>query len=137
MREPLVAVLPRGHRLAAEKNVRPRDLAGEVFISPTRTAPALKTVIDRYAKKVGLTLSADYLADNLAMAMSLVASTGGVSLLPLYAQNLLSPGVVIRPLQGEVPTIELALGYSRTNTSPLLKRFLARVDEMIARVAKN
>ncbi len=137
MREPLVAVLPREHRLAAEKSVRPRDLAGELFINPTRTAPALKTVIDRYAKKVGLTLSAEYVADNLAMATSLVASTGGVSLLPLYAQNLLPPGVVIRPLQGEAPTIELALGYSRTNSSPLLKRFLARLDEMITRVAKN
>jgi LysR family hca operon transcriptional activator len=71
------------------------------------------------------------------MATSLVASTGGVSLLPLYAQNLLPPGVVIRPLQGEVPTIDLVLGYSKTNTSPLLKRFLSRVDEMIERVSKS
>jgi LysR family hca operon transcriptional activator len=43
--------------------------------------------------------------------------------------------VVIRPLQGDVPTIELVLGYSRSNTSALLKRFLARTDQLIARVA--
>jgi LysR family hca operon transcriptional activator len=37
--------------------------------------------------------------------------------------------VIIRPLQGDVPTIELALGCSRSNTSALLKRFLARLDQ--------
>jgi len=35
-----------------------------------------------------------------------------------------------------MPTIELVLGYSRSNTSALLKRFLARVDQLITRVAK-
>ena len=73
----------------------------------------------------------------MPMAISLVASTGGVTLLPLYAQNLLSPSVVIRPLQGEVPAIDLVMGYSRSNTSPLLKRFLARADELVARVSQN
>jgi LysR family hca operon transcriptional activator len=66
----------------------------------------------------------------------LVASIRGISLLPLlYAQNLLPPSVVSRPLQGEVPTIDLVLGYSKANTSPLLKRFLAKVDELVALVA--
>ncbi|HTR88164.1 MAG TPA: LysR family transcriptional regulator [Reyranella sp.] len=136
-REPLVAVLRSDHRLARSKTVKPQELLAETFINPTRTAPALKVVIDRYAARLRIALSSDYVADNLAMATSLVASTGGVTLLPLYAQNLLPPDVVIRPLQGEAPTIELALGYSRTNTSPLLKRFLSRVDEMIERVSKS
>jgi LysR family hca operon transcriptional activator len=69
--------------------------------------------------------------------MSLVASTGGVTLLPLYAQNLLSPSVVIRALQGEVPTIDLVIGYSRSNTSPVLKQFLSRTDELVARVSRQ
>lgn len=60
------------------------------------------------------------------MAMSLVASTAGVTLLPLYAENLLPPSVVTRPLQGEIPTINLIMGYNKSNTSPLLKRFLSR-----------
>jgi LysR family hca operon transcriptional activator len=45
--------------------------------------------------------------------------------------------VVIRPLQGDVPTIELVLGYSRSNTSALLKRFLARADHLIASMTKH
>jgi hypothetical protein len=35
-----------------------------------------------------------------------------------------------------VPTIELVLRYSRSNTSALLERFVAQADQLIARVAK-
>jgi LysR family hca operon transcriptional activator len=69
--------------------------------------------------------------------MSLVASTGGVTLLPLYVQNMLIPSVVARPLQGEPPTIDLMMGYSKSNTFPLLKRFVSRADELIAGVQKQ
>jgi LysR family hca operon transcriptional activator len=137
IKEPLVAMLPKGHRLAARKAIRPQDIAGETYITPTRAAPALKAVIDDYAAKSGITLKPAYDAENLPSAMSLVASTGGVTLLPLYAQNLLSTSVVIRPLQGEAPTIDLVVGYSRSNSSPLLKRFLARTDELVARVSQK
>jgi len=36
-----------------------------------------------------------------------------------------------------VPTIALAIGYSKANTSPTLKLFLSRVDELIARGAQK
>jgi LysR family hca operon transcriptional activator len=45
--------------------------------------------------------------------------------------------VVSRPLAGKVPTIDLAIGYSKANHSPILKLFLSRVDELIARVAER
>ena len=134
--EPLVAVLPAGHRLAAQQRVRIRDLAEELYITPTRVAPALKAAIETYAAKSGVVLKPAYDAENLSSVLSLVTSTGGVTLLPLYVKLMLPSSVVIRPLQGAVPTIELVLGYSRSNTSALLKRFLARADELMASVAK-
>jgi LysR family transcriptional regulator, hca operon transcriptional activator len=67
----------------------------------------------------------------------LVASTGGVTLLPLYVKNILIPSVVARPLQGEPPTIDLMLGYNKSNTSPVLKRFLSRADELVERVSQR
>ena len=62
-----------------------------------------------------------------------MASTGGFTLLPLYVRNALISSVVARPLRGEVPTIGLMMGYNKSNTSPLLKRFLLRADELINR----
>jgi len=137
VKEPLVAVVPTGHRLATRKEISLQDIAGETYITPTRVAPVLKAVIDSYAAKSGITLKPEYDAENLSSAMSLVASTGGVTLLPLYARNLLSPSVVLRPLQGVAPTIDLVMGYSRSNTSPLLKRFLARSDELVKKVSQT
>ena len=67
----------------------------------------------------------------MAMAMSLVASTRGLALMPAYAKNLLPWSVVSRPLQGEAPTIDVAVGYSKSNTSPILKLLLSRLDELV------
>jgi LysR family transcriptional regulator, hca operon transcriptional activator len=69
--------------------------------------------------------------------MSLVATTGGVTLFPLYMKKWLTSSVVARPLQGEVPTIDLVMGYNKSNTSPWLKRFLSRADELIGGVQKQ
>jgi LysR family hca operon transcriptional activator len=137
IREPLVAVLPAGHRLAEQKAVRVQDFAKETYISPTRVAPALKAVIENYAAKSGVVLKPEYDAENLSSVISLVTSTSGVTLMPLYVNLMLPASVVIRPLQGDAPTIELVLGYSRSNTSALLKRFLSRSDELVAKVAPN
>ena len=133
-KEPLIAVLPAGHRLTSRKKIRPRDLAGEIYVSSARTSPVLKSVIQDYASKVGITLKAQYEGENLPAAMSLVTSTGGVTLIPLYAQNMLTPNVVARALDGVPPTIDLTLGYNDAHTSPLLLRFLSRADELVASV---
>jgi LysR family hca operon transcriptional activator len=50
---------------------------------------------------------------------------------------MLIPSVVARPLQGEPPTIDLVMGYNKSNTSPLLKRFVSRADESVASVQKQ
>jgi hypothetical protein len=65
-----------------------------------------------------------------------VASIGGVTLLPLYMKHMI-PSVVARPLYGEVPTINLIMGYNKSNTSPLLKRFLSLADELVSRVSQT
>jgi LysR family hca operon transcriptional activator len=137
IKEPLILVLPTGHRLAANQVIRPQELAREIFIGPAPVAPALRAVIDDYAKKVGITLKASYEGENLAAVMSLVASTGGVALCPFYVKNSLTTKLVARPLRGEAPTIDLVMGYNKSNTSALLKRFLFRADEMIASVEKQ
>jgi LysR family transcriptional regulator, hca operon transcriptional activator len=137
VKEPLVVVLPRDHRLARLKALRPRDLVGETFVSVSETAPQLRVVIDDYLKRSGINITPDHEVDHLAMAMSLVASTHGVALLPAYAENFLPQSVTSRPLQGDAPTIDLVLGHNKANRSPILKLLLSRLDELIARVSKK
>jgi len=133
-KEPLITVLPADHRLTSRKKIKPQELAREIYVSAARTSPVLKAVIQDYATKVGITLKAEYEGDNLPSAMSLVISTGGVTLIPLYAQNMLTPNVVARALDGTPPMIDLTLGYNDANSSPLLRRFLSRSDELAGNV---
>lgn len=129
--EPLIAVLPADHRLTAQKRVRPEDLARELYVSAARTSPVLAAVVQDFAAQAGITLRPRYEGENLSSAMSLVASTGGITIIPLYAQNMLTPNVVARALEGEPPRIDLTLGYNEANSSGLLRRVLSRVDELV------
>lgn len=129
--EPLLVLMPADHRLTIGATVRPQDLVAERLIGvPVAKSPVLRGVTDDYAKKVGVALAPRYEVDNISMAISLIVSTGGIALMPLYARNLLPPTVVSRPLEGEPPLIDVTIGYRRDN--PLLQ--LAAVVSRIKRL---
>jgi len=136
-KEPLVVVLPSDHRLASRKAIAIRDLAEETFIGMSKTAPLLQAIIDDYMKRSGINTRANYEIDNLGMAVSLVASTRSITLLPAFARNFLPWSVTSRPLEGEAPKIDLVIGYNKANMSPILKLFLRRSDDLISRVANK
>jgi hypothetical protein len=69
-------------------------------------------------------LGADSMQSN-AHCMVLVASEVA------YAQNFPPWSVISRPIKGDVPTIDLVIGYNKANVSPTLKLFLSRVDALI------
>src|ERR1700720_2889295 len=131
-REPLIVLMPSDHRLIAKQAIHPREFVGEIFIGGANKAAVVRAVTVDYLRRSGVDIKLDHAVDNLAMAMSLVASTRGLALLPAYARNLMPSSVVSRPLEGEAPTIDVAVGYSKSNTSPILKLFLSRLDEMVA-----
>jgi LysR family hca operon transcriptional activator len=137
VKEPLVVVLPDDHHLAARKAISPGDLVGETFVTVSNTAPVLRVVIDNYLKQSGINITPAHEADHLAMGMSLIASTRGVGLLPAYAQNFIPSSVTSRPLKGKTPTIDLVLGYKKSNQSPILKLLLSRLDELVARASNK
>jgi len=137
IKEPLVVILPSDHRLAAFEAISPRDLAGETFVNVSDTAPVLRVVIDNYLKRSGIDITPAHEADHVTMGISLIVSTRGVGLLPAYVQNFITSSVTSRPLKGNAPTIDLVLGYKKSNQSPILKLLLSRLDELVARASKK
>lgn len=132
--EPLVVLMPSDHRLAKHDEVDPRELAKEPFIGMAGKARVLRAVIDEYLERMGVRVTTAQDVDNPAMVMSLVASTRGLTLIPAYVENLMPWSVVSRPLKGAAPTIDLVVGYSRANKSPVLRLWLSRLNELIANV---
>jgi LysR family hca operon transcriptional activator len=134
-REPLIVLMPSDHRLTSRDAIHPREFVGEIFIGGSNKATVLRAVTEDYLRRSGLDIKLDHGVDNLAMAMSLVASTRGLALMPAYANNLLPRSVVSRPLKGEPPTIDLVIGYHKANTSPTLRTFLSGIDDLTARIS--
>ncbi len=130
--EPLIVLMPSDHRLTSREAIHPREFVGEIFIGGSKKAAVLRAVTEDYLRRSGLDVKLDHGVDSVSMAMSLVASMRGLALMPAYAKNVLPWSVVSRPLEGESPTIDLAVGYSKANTSPILKLFLSRIEELRA-----
>jgi LysR family transcriptional regulator, hca operon transcriptional activator len=142
--ERLEVYMPSDHRLASRDDIALAELVGETFLSISGKAlgspghaPALRIVIDEYIKRSGLDIKPSHEVDHLAGIMSLIASTGGVALLPTYAKNLLPSAVTCRPLRGNAPTVDLAFGYKKGNKSPILKVLVDHLVELIANASNS
>jgi LysR family transcriptional regulator, hca operon transcriptional activator len=97
----------------------------------------VRTLIEHYFRRWGINLQPAHRAEYISMLMSLVASTGGLVLAPVNTRNFLTRSVISRPLAEEAPSVDLVLGHHRANTSPVLKLFPSRTDELVARVSKR
>src|ERR1700726_697992 len=135
--EPFVVVFPSDHRLAGHDAIDLREIVGETFIIPSKTAPTSRVVIEDYLKRSSLDIIPDHEVDNITHAVSMIASTSAVALLPAYPNNLLPWSVTSRPLKGEPPTVDLVVGYHKANTSPILKTFLSRIGDLTTRISST
>jgi LysR family transcriptional regulator, hca operon transcriptional activator len=133
--EPFVVVFPSDHRLAANDVIELQEIAGETFLIPSKTAPTSRLLIEEYLKRSGVEIIPDHEVDNMTHAMSMISSTGAVALLPAYSNNLLPWSVTSRPLKGKPPTVDLVVGYHKANTSPILRTFLSRIDDLRTRIS--
>src|SRR5713101_5809433 len=137
VKEPLMVILPNDHRLAALKAISPRDLAGETFVIVSHTAPVLRAVIDDYLKRSGINITPAHEADHITMGISLIVSTRGVGLIPVYAQNFLPSFVTSRPHKGHAKTVEVVRQYRKSIQGPMLKVLVSRLDELVEVLSKK
>lgn len=126
-----MAILPSDHRFARKKSIDPVELGAEPFIGFSDVPHVLRDIVNRYFRAHGVTVKPSQFLDNAPMGMSLVASTRSVTMLPAYVEPLLPWSVVSRPMKGEQPVIELAVGYREDNRSPELQKFIRSLEWLI------
>ncbi len=103
-----------------------------------KTAPVLRAIIDNYLSQSGITdRSGSRGQITSPWVASLIASTRGVGLLPAYTQNFLPRSLTGRPLKGHTPTIDLVLGYKRSNQSPIPSSCFPDWIELVARASNK
>jgi LysR family hca operon transcriptional activator len=128
--DPLIFVLPNDHRLASQAAIAPQEIADEIFILPSKTAPAVRRVVLEYFGRAGVDLKPGHEVHNVVHAISMIASIRAVMLLPAYTAHLLPESVVTRPVKGDAPTLDLIIAYHKANNSPVLKLLLSCVGKL-------
>jgi LysR family transcriptional regulator, hca operon transcriptional activator len=131
--DPLMFVFPSDHRLAAQSDVSPQDVENETFYLPSKAAPAVRRVVLDYLGGARVALKPEQEVHNVVHAISMIASTGGVMMLPAYTRRYLPETITARPVKGEAPTLDLVIAYHKANKSPILKQLLASVGELAGR----
>jgi DNA-binding transcriptional LysR family regulator len=132
-REPLIAVLPAGHRLAGAEAVSVGDLAAEPFVTyPSQFRSVLHDAVERICEANGFLPRVALEVAETATLVSFVAAGIGVSIIPASVAHMTVAGAVYRPLSDGHPEIELALAWRRDDHAPLLARALDVVRASIA-----
>jgi DNA-binding transcriptional LysR family regulator len=127
-REPLVAVLPHTHPLAAADAVPLEELAGEPFIVyPSHFRSVVHDAVEATCEAHGFLPRAALEVSETATLVSFVAAGLGVSLVPESVRHMTVHGAVYRPLAGDAAAVELAVAWRRADVSPLLARALGVV----------
>lgn len=130
LREPLAAVLPTGHPLAARQTATLADLADQTLILwPRVESPGAYDEILSHFHRAGLRPPDIIEAPDTATEVALLAAGMGVALQPASFTALGNPAVISVPLQEPTPTSALALGWLPPVEDAALQRLLSTAQE--------
>jgi DNA-binding transcriptional LysR family regulator len=130
-KEPLVAAVPTGHRLAGRQRVDLGALAAETFILyPRAVRPGLADTVIAACEAAGFTPKVGQYAPQLSSTINLVAASLGISIVPESMRCLQARAVTYLPLSGEPLHALLGIAYRRDEGSAVVHNFIgtARPD---------
>jgi len=98
LHEPLDVALPADHPLAVKRQLTPRDVAGEPWITVHDGFPLMAT-IEAIGAAANQRLDLVHRINEFAVVAEVVAAGGGIALMPRWTARH-HPAVVLRPLRG-------------------------------------
>ncbi|MDY0746819.1 LysR family transcriptional regulator [Paucibacter sp. R3-3] len=124
--EPLVAVVPEGHPLAAQRDTGLAALAKDPFLLfPRATSPGFYDSIISACQQAGFSPKLGQEAPDIPSLVHLVGAGFGVSVVPQALSQISAQGVVYLPISGERPMAWTRLGSRRNETSEAVKNFIS------------
>lgn len=131
IREPLIFILPKDHPLAKYERIPVKALNGIDFIIPSaEQSLTLNQAILDFAKANGIEFNIVQKADNILFNINSIGMGLGCTILPGYIAPLTMDNTVIRPLDVELPYLDLYVSYHKNNKSYAVSKFL----ELLTRV---
>ncbi|GLW97809.1 LysR substrate-binding domain-containing protein [Microtetraspora sp. NBRC 16547] len=129
--EPLILVVPVGHRLADRDDVTMDELRHEAFVMYTGEGSIVNEAVRRSCHLAGFTPRRAHEGAGTGTVLSLVAAGLGIALVPSSVKSVALHGVAFRPVRDAV-TVDLALAWRADDSSPLLHRLIEALTGHLA-----
>jgi molybdate transport repressor ModE-like protein len=129
LEDPMLAVLPGGHRLARRRTLRLDDLAGEPWVLGGGPGCSDRATILRACHAAGFEprVTVDFPTDDYNATQGMVAAGAGVTLLPRLALAVPRDDLAVRPLAGAGPSREVVAAIRRGDQAPATLAMLEEV----------
>ena len=125
LREPLIFLLPKDHPLAKYERIPVKALNGIDFIIPAEEqSGTLHNAILEFAKTQGIEFNIVQKADNILFNINSIGMGLGCTILPGYIAPLTMNNTVIRPLDVELPYLDLYVSYRKNAASNSVEKFI-------------
>lgn len=125
LREPLIVLLPKDHPLAKHERIPVKALNSIDFIIPAEEqSSTLHNTILEFAKHNNIELNIVQKADNILLNINSVGAGLGCTILPSYIAPLTTSNTVIRPLDIELPYLDLYVSYRKSAGSVAIQKFI-------------
>ena len=131
LREPLIFILPKDHPLAKHERIPVKALNGIDFIIPAaeQSMTLHNTILD-FAKANNIEFNIVQKADNILFNINSIGMGLGCTILPGYIAPLTMNNTVIRPLDIELPYLDLYVSWRKNSESMAVNKFM----ELLTRV---
>jgi molybdate transport repressor ModE-like protein len=129
LEDPMLAVLPGGHRLARRGSLRLEELAGEPWVLGGGPGCSDRAIVLRACHAAGFEprVALDFPTDDYTATQGMVAAGAGITLLPRLALAVPRDDLAVRPLAGDGPTRLVAAATRRHDHGPATLEMLAQV----------
>ncbi len=137
LREPLLAAIPVGHRLASKNSVDLSDLSTEVFITPKQPPDiGFHANTIEACKEAGFSPRINTTGRDFTTIASMIAVGLGIALVPKGMDCLRLPGVRYLSLANMDTRSELAIVHRKTENNPAVRAFILHHRGMAGRLTK-
>ncbi|MEV1294915.1 LysR family transcriptional regulator [Pseudonocardia sp. NPDC049635] len=127
--EPIVAVLPVGHRLVDRETVRLADLSTETFVGfhTSRSGDGQNNFIAQACVEAGFRPRFTYHGEQIHTMIHMVAAGFGVTLVPSCDQAVAVDGAIYRAITPPSPTVQLSVLRHRHWRNAIVDRLVEHV----------
>ncbi|SEL66932.1 DNA-binding transcriptional regulator HcaR [Acinetobacter sp. DSM 11652] len=131
LREPLVFILPKDHPLAKYDRIPVKALDGIDFVIPSdEQSKTLHDTILGFAEQNGVSFKIVQKADNILFNINSIGIGLGCTILPGYIMPLLLENSVTRPLDVELPSLDLFVSYRKNATGIAVQKFMELLSKV-------